>query len=294
MIGADIFRHDGPFWRRAATFGAMRAPRALVRYSPPAWALAFALAMPAARARVRRNLRWVLGRRPYDEETLDVFRTFSHFASCLTEGLAMGAPRAPEVECVVRGEDHLRAAMAGGRGVILVTAHTGGWETAGPLLKKQFDRDVMIVMEREEDDEAREVHDRARDRAGIKVFHVGSEPLAVLPLLAHVRRGGVLGLQIDRAPSSKRSIPVPLFGTPARVPSGPFVLARAADVPILPVFTRRLGFFRYEISLSPELTIPKSAPDDALVRAAESAAREMERFIRAHPTHWFDFGREAS
>src|SRR5258707_14010717 len=132
MIGADIFRHDGPFWRKAATFGAMRAPRALVRYSPPAWALAFALAMPAARARVRRNLRWVLGRRPYEQETIDVFRTFSHFASCLTEGLAMGAPRSPEVECVVRGEDHLRAAMAGGRGGFLVTAHTGGGGAARP------------------------------------------------------------------------------------------------------------------------------------------------------------------
>src|SRR5260221_5235393 len=149
MSRANVFRHNGPFWRGLASFGAMRAPRALVRYSPPAWALAFALAMPRARARVRRNLRWVLGRRRYDEETLDVFRTFSHFASCLTEGLAMGAPRAPEVECVVRGEDHLRAALAGGRGVILVTAHTGGWETGGPLLQKPIDPDVMIVIERQ-------------------------------------------------------------------------------------------------------------------------------------------------
>jgi KDO2-lipid IV(A) lauroyltransferase len=293
IMAVDIFRHDGPFWRKAASFGATRAPRALVRYSPPAWALAFALAMPAARARVRRNLRWVLGRRRYDEETVDVLRTFSNFASCFTEGLAMGASPPPDVDCVVQGDDHLRAAIHGGRGVILVTAHTGGWETAGPLLKKKFNRDVMIVMEREVNAEAREVHDRARDRAGVKVFHVGSEPLAILTLLSHVRRGGILGLQIDRAPNALRSFPVSLFGTEARVPSGPFLLARAADVPILPVFTRRRGFFRYEISLSAPLDIPKRAPDAALARAAERAAAEMERFIRAHPTHWFDFGRES-
>ena len=57
MQPADMFRHDGPFWRKLASFGAAHAPRAMVRYSPPAWAFAFALAMPEARARVRRNLR---------------------------------------------------------------------------------------------------------------------------------------------------------------------------------------------------------------------------------------------
>jgi lauroyl/myristoyl acyltransferase len=292
MLGSAVFRHDGPFWRSLATFGAAHAPRALVRYSPPAWAFAFALAMPDARARVRKNLRWVLGTRPYQAEIVDVFRTFSNFASCLTEGLAMGGPHAPEVASVIHGENHLRAVMGGGRGVILVTAHTGGWETAGPLLRKQFKRDVMIVMQREPDVRAREIQDRARRRSGIRIVHVGGEPLAVLPLLSHVRRGGVLGLQIDRAPNAMRSIPVPLFGTPARVPSGPFLLARAAGVPILPVFTRRLGYFRYEIQISAPLEIPKTAPDDALARAAERAAADMERFIRAHPTHWFDFGRE--
>jgi KDO2-lipid IV(A) lauroyltransferase len=292
MLPADMFRHDGPFWRSLASFGASHAPRAMVRYSPPAWAVAFALAMPEARARVRRNLRWVLGPRPYRDETLDVFRTFSHFASCLTEGLAMGGPRSPEVECVVRGEEHLRGAIDGGRGVILVTAHTGGWETAGPMLKREFKRDVMIVMQREPDEKARAIQDRARERSGIKVIHVGTEPLAALPLLSHLRSGGVLGLQIDRAPDTMRSFEVPLFGTAGRVPSGPFLLARAAEAPVLPVFTRRLGHFRYEIELCGRLEIPKRAPDAALVEAAERAASEMERFIRAHPTHWFDFGRE--
>jgi KDO2-lipid IV(A) lauroyltransferase len=292
LLGADTFRHDGPFWRRLASFGAAHAPEVLVRHSPPAWAFAFALAMPRARARVRKNLRWVLGPRPYREEIVDVFRTFSHFASCLTEGLAMGGPNPPEVECVVRGEAHLREALDGRRGVVVVTAHTGGWETAGPLLKREFDRDVMIVMQREPDARSRAIQDRARERSGIKVMHVGDEPLAVLPLLSHLRRGGIVGVQIDRAPSAMRSIEVPLFGTASRVPSGPFLLARAADARVLPVFTRRLGPFRYEIELCRGLHIPKRAPDEEVARAAERAVSEMERFIRAHPTHWFDFGRE--
>jgi len=248
-----------------------------------------ALALPEVRQRVRRNLRAILGPRPYGQELLDVFRTFSNFASCLTEALAVAGKRAPKIDCSVSGAEYLREAIARGRGVILVTAHTGGWETAGPLLKSEFDLDVMIAMQSEPDAEARQIQDRARERSGVKVVHVGNEPLAILPLFMHVRRGGALGVQIDRSPDAKRSLPVQLFGSCSRVPSGPFLLAQATGAPILPVFTRRVGFFRYEIRLCPLLDIAKGAPPKALVAAAESAAQEMESFIRAHPTHWFDF-----
>jgi lauroyl/myristoyl acyltransferase len=286
-----LFRHDGPFWRGLASFGAAHAPEAVVRYSPPAWAFAFALAMPGMRAHIRKNLRLVLGPRSYPRELLDVFRTFSHFASCLTEGLAVGAARSHEkLHCRIEGAEHLQRAIALGRGVILVTAHTGAWEIAGPMLKKEFDRDVVIVMQREPNEQARQIQDRARQQSGIKVVHVGSEPLAALALVPHLRKGGIVGVQIDRAPDARRSIAVRLFGAPVRVPSGPFFLARACAAPILPVFTRRLGYFHYEIRLCPPLEIPKSASDDALARAAERAAAEMESFLGAHPTHWFDFG----
>src|SRR5262249_31085728 len=154
------------------------------------------------------------------------------------------------------------------QGIILVTAHTGGWETAGPLLKKDFDLDVMIAMQGEPDEKARQIQDRARRRSGIKIAHVGDEPLAVLPLFTHLRRGGVLGVQIDRAPDAMRSLPVEFLGSPWRVPSGPFELARATGAPILPVFTRRLGYFRYEIRLSPLIEVAPEASPSALEEAA--------------------------
>lgn len=286
----NTFRHDGPFWRGLASFGAGHAPRALLRYSPPAWGLAFALAMPEARARVRSNLRRVLGVRPNRQELADILRTFSHFASCFTEGLAMGGPHPPIVERVVEGATHLERAISFGRGVIILTAHTGGWETLGPLLKTDFDLDMMIAMQREPDEDARRIQDRSRLRAGVKITHVGDEPLSALPLFTHLRGGGVLGIQIDRAPDAMRSLPVQFFGEPWRIPRGPFELARVTGAPILPVFTRRLGYLHYEIRICPLIELDRKAPPEALIEAAREATAEMETFIRTHPTHWFDFG----
>ena len=160
----------------------------------------------------------------------------------------------------------------------------------GPLLKRDLGLDVMVAMQSEPDVAARRIQNRSRERSGIKVAHVGHEPLAVLPLFTHLRRGGVLGIRIDRAPNAMRSFPVQFLGAPWRVPSGPFELARATGAPILPVFTRRLGYFRYEICLCPLIEVDRKAPPAALVVAAEEAIRQMELFIRAHPTHWFDFG----
>jgi lauroyl/myristoyl acyltransferase len=292
--GFFLFRRDGPFWRELASFGAEHAPRVIVRYSPPAWAFFFALALPDARARVRANLRRIVGQRPRHRELVDVFRTFSHFASCLTEALAMGGSRAAPIECDVEGAEFLERALAAGRGVILVTAHTGGWETVGPILKRRFGLDIMVAMEREADARARDIQDRARTRSGIKVVHIGNEPLSVLPLFSHLRKGGALGLQIDRVPPAMRALSVRLFGAPAVVPSGPFHLARATGAPIVPVFMRRLGFFRYSVRLCPVIEVTRTATDLDLGGAAQQATTEMERFIAAHPTDWFDFGRDSS
>lgn len=288
----SALRTDGPFWRGLASAGVTHAPEVLLRAGPPVFAAAFALALPEVRARVRGNLRRVMGQRGYREETIDVFRTFSHFASCFTEALAIGAPVPREADCRVEGAAHLEAAIARGLGVIAVTAHTGAWEAAGPLLKKALGVDMLIAMEREPDERARRIQDQMRERSGVRIAHIGSDPLEILPLFTHLRRGGVLGVQLDRAPSAMRSFPVRLFGGEGRVPSGPFWLARATGAPIVPVFAYREGHFRYVIRISPPRPIARDASDEALRATAQDVATEMERFLREHPTHWFHFAAE--
>jgi lauroyl/myristoyl acyltransferase len=275
--------------RRLAYAGARHGPSWFVRYSPRFIGAAFAALLPEQRRRVRDNLRLVHGRRSPLVESRDVVRTFAEYAACLAESLGAEREDARRARVCAEGVEHLEAALASGRGVVMVTAHAGAWDSAGRFLVERFGRPVVVVMQGEADARARAFHDQVRARSGVEVLIVGDDELSALPLLRHLRAGGVAACQIDRAAPSGRSIEVELFGKPFGLPEGPFRVAALAGALVLPLFARRAGYFDYELSIHPALDLPRRPSAEELTEAARKAASAMERFLREHPTQWFHF-----
>jgi len=281
-------RHDSDFWRNLAAFGARRGPQWFLRYSPALIGLVWCAALPSARKRAAQNLERVLGARGKIRSTLDVARTFTTFAGCLAETLAAGSANERPVHAVLEGARHFQIAHARGRGIVLATSHTGGWEATGKLTQ-ELGVPVLVAMQRERDDRARALHDRAREAAGIRVAHVGDDPLEALPLLSHLKSKGAVALQIDRTPPGMRVRDVEMFGAPAKIPEGVLRLAEISGAPIVPVFSARLGFRRYLVWADPMVEIARRAQGAEMDRAAQALASAMERFVRAHPTQWLSF-----
>jgi KDO2-lipid IV(A) lauroyltransferase len=275
--------------RRLAYAGARFGPRFVVEHSPKFFGTAFALALPETRSRVLRNIRRVRGAQSFLKEQRDIVETFTSYAACLAESLGIERSDGQHTELVVHGEAHLKAALASARGVILVTAHIGPWDCAARLLAKDFSADVVVVMLAESDEQARKIHDSVRERSGVRVMHVGDHPLDSLPLLRHVRGGGVLAIQLDRAAPGGRVLPVQMFGGTEQLPEGPFRLAALSGAPIVPIFAHRAGYFRYEFSVEAPIWVERGAAHAELEAAAASAARSMQAFISRHPTEWFHF-----
>jgi phosphatidylinositol dimannoside acyltransferase len=286
---SDLRRHDSLFWRRAMRAGVTYGPSALVRYSPPLFGVAFAAALPAQRRAVRRNLRLALGPRSAVEEALDVARVFANYGSCLTDAFVAGSDRGDRVSARCIHNEIVTSAIAEGRGLILATAHTGGWQIAGPAFRGVNGCDLLLVMRRERDQGSQALQESVRERAGIRVVYIGDDPLEALPLLAHLRRGGIIAIQMDRLPQGMRGRKSELFGTPWSVPEGPLRLAALSGAPIVPVFTLRRGYMEYEVHVSPPIHVPRRPQDPDLDRAARAILMEMEKFVRANPTQWFHF-----
>jgi KDO2-lipid IV(A) lauroyltransferase len=280
---------ESAWLRRMAHWGAARGPRAFLRYSPGPIGAAFGVALPDVRRQVIRNLRRIHGVRPGWREQLDAVETLANYAACFAEAMACGrSDVTPQVQ--VHSQENLHAAIRRG-GVVLVTAHVGPWELTAQLLGNHLAVDAVLVMEREPNAEASALQDRYRSERGLKVLHIGEHATDALPLIAHLKRGGVAALQLDRVPPSGRVIEVSLFGQPFAVPEGPFRLASLSGAEIVPVFARRVGFFDYELQAFEPVRLARRASRTELEAAAQSIVTSMQEFVGRSPTQWFHFPR---
>ena len=280
---------DGTFWRGMAAMGARRFPRWWMRYSPPVFGVAAAALLPDARRAVRANLARIRGPAPGWRDAVDTARTFATYASCLSEALARGSKNERPIDATYDGSEHMRDAIARGKGVLLLTMHTAGWDIAPPLYAHFNDVDVLVVMMRERSAGAEKLHKDARTELGTKVVHVGDDALAALPIMRHLEKKGAVGIQIDRPPPNGRTITARLFGEPYPIPEGPLRIAQLSGAPMLPVFSARRGFHTYHVRQYPPITLPRRATREELEHAAQAIAAAMEDFLRRYPTQWFQF-----
>ena len=103
-----------------------------------------------------------------------------------------------------------------------------------------------------------------------------------------------MALQLDRVPPGMKVRRVMLMGSPGAIPEGPLRLAAASGAPIFPLFSARTGYREYLIDARRPIFLPRRPSESELDAVAQTLADELGRFLRAHPTQWFDFGGHAT
>jgi phosphatidylinositol dimannoside acyltransferase len=280
---------DSILWRKASRVVVAHGPPILIRVLPPVFGVAAALALPDARRKIAENLARIRGKVGRAREAREVARTFASYASCLAEVLSSGTKNARVPDLTVLGKGTIDEALARGKGVVMVTAHTAGWEVVGPVLGAFYGVELVMVMRAEGNAKARQLQDEARRASGLTVVHVGEDPFSSLPLMRKLRQGAVVAMQIDRAPPGMRARRVRLFGGEGEIPEGPIRLAQLSGAPLLPVFCARLGHRSYAAEASGPILVSRRADEGRIDVVAQELADAMTRFVGRHPTQWFHF-----
>lgn len=283
--------HTGRIWRKWAYWGANRGPRFFIQWAPPLLGIFFCLILPEVRRIVLRNVRWIQGKRDLWPEVRDVLATFCQFASSLTESLASGRAEARAAHIRVRGAECFQQLVQSGQGFVIATAHIGPWDSAVQALAKNLSAPVLIVMAHEADEAAEEIQDQARRSEDVQVLRIGKHPLDALPVLQHLRAGGIVALQMDRLPTGNEQnvVQTHLFEREFPVPPGPLLLAGLAQVPLFPIFSARTGYFSRLIEVGrPVFPVRRADPQD-LQREAQALVDQMAQHLQAFPTQWFHF-----
>ena len=181
------------------------------------------------------------------------------------------------------GSEHVRAAQAEDRPMIVALPHIGNWEMAGTL---SVDEGVRITAVAEALANRRLATWFTGMRAQLAIQVVLAEGSSTMrALLAALREGRVVALVADRNIGGK-GIEVEFFGERTTLPAGPAVLALRTGAVLLPGASYfNSGAGHRMVVLPPVGVPPKGTPRRAEVMTQELAHR-FEELIRAAPTQW--------
>ena len=279
---------DGVLWRRLATLGSVHAPEWFKRSAPPVVAAVLFGLVPERRRGAILNLQQVLHTDRWTASWA-ALRLFSEFAFCTSEAMEQDSPRPRALQVDRPDPDPVKEALGEGRGVVVLTGHIGSWDIAARALR-DLGRPVNVVMAQETNATSQDFVRNAREHAGVRLVLSDASVFSSLGLVNALRRNEIVAIQLDRVHGASGIRMLPFLEAPALFPSGPFVLARLARAPIVPVFVPRVGRRHYQIQAGQRIDVPREARDpEVLGRVMGEAVRQLETVVRSHPTQWFQF-----
>ncbi|PYS33538.1 MAG: lipid A biosynthesis acyltransferase [Acidobacteria bacterium] len=201
---------------------------------------------------------------------------FSHFTQANQPALKR------IIEC--EGVEHLDAARANGRSVILFTGHVGAWELSSFGLSL-FGRPLSFLVRRIDNPKVESLVDRARTLLGNRTIDKRSAAREIFRIL---QSGGTLGILVDLNTQEREGIFVDFFGVKA---STTFLVAKLAlrtNSDVLPVFAPwNREQQRFLLKIEEPLKIVRSGDEEEDVRRLTQALTSVvEKYVRRYPDQW--------
>ncbi|BAU56819.1 LpxL/LpxP family Kdo(2)-lipid IV(A) lauroyl/palmitoleoyl acyltransferase [Halorhodospira halochloris] len=179
----------------------------------------------------------------------------------------------------VEGLEHLRAAQASGKGILLLSCHMMGLEISGAKLRQLTNFKVLYREDR--NPLTATIIRRARRR---KVDNVISNH-DMRGMMRALKSGDVIWYAPDQNISPRRGgIFAPFFGISAATTPASARLAERTGCIVLPYYPKRLPDGRYRLIFEPPL---EDFPGGDLHEATARINRTIERWVREQPEQYF-------
>ena len=287
-------QHDGIFWRDLAYRASVRGPEWWKRLAPPLTGLAIFSLVGENRRGAVANLKQILGDPGFVRNHVAAMRMFMEFARVFRETCEvqheeeLGLDLESNLAIEMPPELDLEQVVPEDSGLIVLTSHFGCWEI-GARVMRRFDRPVNLVMAHEGNPTVQAFQDKMRGQMGLKIIHSDNSPFASVEILRALRRREVVAIQLDRSAPGQVTRHLPFFGKLAPFQVGPFHLARAADVPVWPVFAVSESRRHYKFLPSRVYRVSRGASDETLEATMAEVVGFFEEKVRQYPLQWFQF-----
>jgi predicted LPLAT superfamily acyltransferase len=191
----------------------------------------------------------------------------------------------------LEGREELQSLLEEGKGLILVTAHVGCWQVALSALGF-LDVPVYLLMQREEGDIDRHIHEHRGEEAPFGIIDPRGELGGALEMLGVLKRGEILSVMGDRMLGSDRNaVAVDFLGAPAPFPFSAYKLASATGAPIGVLLSAKTASNSYRLRLARVIRVPDDLGRgrEKMIPYIRQFAETLEEFTQEHPYQFFNF-----
>jgi KDO2-lipid IV(A) lauroyltransferase len=212
--------------------------------------------------------------------------TFQHLGVTVFEccRLFLGPPGAMLGRVRLDGVEHVKAALAEGRGALLLGAHFGNFELLAAAHALTGLPPVNIVVRPLDNPYLDALVARGRTRAQISLI---AKRAAFKDMTAALTRGECVGILLDQN-DGHHGVFVPFFGRPASTSRSLAVLALKTGAPVVPAFIHRRPGGEHQVTLGPAIPVVRTGQVDRDVELNTARFTEaIEHRVRAHPEQWF-------
>jgi len=213
-------------------------------------------------------------------------RTFDSYARYWADGARLPYENEAGVRArwhLAEGSDHLRAAFATGRGIVMALPHVGSWEWGGYWLALEG-MPMTAIVERLEPERLFEWFVAQRAAMGLTAVPLGEGSSGAL--LRALKEGEVAGLVSDRDLVGN-GIEVEFFGERTTLPGGAATLALRTGAPLLPVVVYSgPGNWHTGVVHAPIDTTRRGSLREDIARVTQDLAHVFEHDIRRRPEQW--------
>ena len=183
----------------------------------------------------------------------------------------------------VRGEEIVQAALARGKGVLILIAHYGNYDLMGLFAAKLFGYPVTIITKTLKNAQVNALWWELRRKAGVSEIPAQN---AYRPCVRALRQNGLVGFMLDQNRPAEQGVFVDFFGRPASTTPGLAVMSAHTGAPVLPVFIRREPDGTHRVEVRPHLSPPADRRPETVQAFTAACTKTIEDEIRRHPEQW--------
>jgi predicted LPLAT superfamily acyltransferase len=285
-------RSVGAAWQHRFFYGLIRLGGRRVAYAMLALVVLYYVLL---RPDQRRKSEFYLRRRfPEAKKTmllLHSYRMSLALGKSLIDRAVVGILGPSSTQVTLRGREELLSLLDEGKGLILITAHAGSWQTAMAALDF-LQQPVSLLMQREEGDIDRHYFEHGGRECPFRIIDPSGYLGGALEMIGVLKAGEILSVMGDRMLGSDRNaVAVDFLGAPVPFPFSAYKLASATGAPIGVLLSAKTGIDRYELRLARVIRVPAGLRrgSAAFVPYVRQFAETLEDYTRRHPYQFFNF-----